>query len=77
MMGMLEKIRHSKRQIRKGCLSRSLGNSLANSYYLARMYVKHHLSTGNVEVEYSYTHTHTHAHTHTHTHTHTQNTYQE
>ena len=29
---------------------------LTDSYCLARMYVKHHLSTGKVEVEYTYTH---------------------
>ena len=38
-------------------LSLKSSRKLTDSYCLARMYVKHYLSVGNVEVEYNYTHT--------------------
>ena len=44
------------RKTEKKRLSLKKTRKLADSYCLARMYVKHHLSTGNVEVEYTYTH---------------------
>ena len=38
-------------------LSLKPSRKLADSYCLARMYVKHYLTAGNVEVEYNFTHT--------------------
>ena len=47
----------TQRKTEKKRLSLKKTRKFADSYCLARMYVKHHLSTGNVEVEYTYTHT--------------------
>lgn len=47
----------TQRKTEKKRLSLKSSRKLANSYCLARMYVKHYLSAGNVEVEYVYTHT--------------------
>ena len=47
----------TQRKIEKKRLSLKPSRKLAGSYCLARMYVKHYLSLGSVEVEYNYTHT--------------------